>query len=65
MRYPTESQRKKILNSFVSATTLQGAHVVTGLDREIVFKTLKAAEYRGELYRIRDGGKTYWVRRRF
>lgn len=62
-RYPTESHRVIVLQSFETATTIQGAVERTGLDRDIVYQVLRAAEYRGELRRAKKNDRTVWVRR--
>lgn len=63
-RYPTLIQRFMILQSFETMTTIQRAAQITGLDRDIVYQVLRAAEYRGELRRQSVHDRTVWVRRR-
>lgn len=62
-KFCTLEQREMVLDSFVKYTTLQEARDCTGLSREIVHQILRAAEYRGELRRMKQGTKTIYVRR--
>lgn len=62
-KFCTLEQREMVLDSFVRCTTVQDARNCTGLSREIVRQALRAAEYRGELRRMKQGTETVYVRR--